>query len=301
MTTLNESNRRNNQSPSGQVRSNFGDSGEQLLGSGAVGRAQRRQDALRSTIVLEIIPRLMLLNGICSTTRQCDAKGECLVRVSDIEKLTELLLAGEDAGVSELVNAVMNGGVSQSSILLDLFAPAARRLGELWETDTHTFAEVTFAMGGLQESIRRLQSEWLRLGSASHTPGHSIMLAPGSGEQHWFAIQVLDNFFSRAGWRVVAYPSFDSRFIGKSLAAQHIDILGLSISREALLDQLSSDIDNFRAKSRNKSLRVLVGGRVFTGRHDLAKSVGADGSADDATAAVVLANQFVSHAVRVGI
>ena len=171
----------------------------------------------------------------------------------------------------------------------------------MWEDDTYSFAEVTIAMGTLQRCVHRLQGAWLAADAASTWNGRSVILSPGAGEQHWFAVQVLESLFLRSRWQVDARLEYDRRGLMKTLSKQHVDALGLSISRDALLDQLSSDLDELRGQSRNRSIVILVGGRVFVGRPELARKVGADGTADDATAAVALAQRLVMQGASLGV
>ena len=260
-----------------------------------------RQDSLRQTIEQQIIPRLMLLNGASGSMSTKPSERHSAVSPSDVEKFTGLLLSGDQAEPAAFIDAAVQGGASQSAILLDLLSPAARRLGEMWEDDTYSFAEVTIAMGALQRCVHQLQAAWLAKEATSAWNGRTVVLSPAAGEQHWFAIQVLESFFLRSRWQVDARLAYDRRGLMKTLSKQHVDALGLSIGRDALLDQLSSDIDELRGQSRNRSIVILVGGSVFVGRPELARKVGADGTADDASAAVALAQRLVMQGASIGV
>ncbi|MGT2486179.1 B12-binding domain-containing protein [Methylobacterium oryzae CBMB20] len=55
---------------------------------------------------------------------------------------------------AEWVRALLEEGLSLDALLLDLFAPAARRLGQLWEEDEADFLDVAAALGRLQSLTR---------------------------------------------------------------------------------------------------------------------------------------------------
>lgn len=265
-------------------------------GAGAHGSdADDRVDRLRRTIESQIIPRLMLTartpSLLCGEARLPDQ----VVGADDVQEFTDLLLEGSARAVMGLIARLDGDGISRSAILLDLFAPAAKRLGELWETDVYTFADVTIAMGTLQQALRLLAPEPSDL-DAETAPRRSILLALVTGEQHSFPVQILDAFFQYAGWTVETDLSFDVARVGAILRKRRFDAIGLSISRDSLLDQLACDIQVLRRVSRNQSLVILVGGRVFSGHPELVSRIGADATADDARSAVRVAEQLVSVA-----
>jgi methanogenic corrinoid protein MtbC1 len=251
-----------------------------------------RVDQLRRTIESEIIPRLMLTIreappsvGVGDGSRTTD-------NPADVLKLTELLLTGNRQEVMQLVARASGNGVSRAGILLYLFAPAVVRLGELWEADACDFADVTIAVGTLQQTLRSLSAgghEQVKWASAQR----SILLTPGCGEQHTFPVQMLEFFFQQAGWDVEAWLEFDRFRVCQLLRRRHLGAVGVSISCDSLLDKLESDIDSMRRASRNRSIVILVGGHVFKGRPDLVVRVGADATADDAPSAVRVAEDCV--------
>jgi methanogenic corrinoid protein MtbC1 len=252
---------------------------------------QESVDGLRRTLEAEIIPRLMLINrhaGAGESELPVAAVG---ISAAEVEHFTELLLEGGIADIGLMLDGLSDRGTPSSRVLLDLLAPAARLLGEFWENDTRSFAEVTVAMGQLQAVLRVIDQK---------APGHtfapqlrSIVLMPCQGEQHSFPINILDWHFRWFGWHVETLGSFDRRVVEPILRKRHVNIIGLSASQESLLDQLTCDIDGFRRMSRNRALVVMVGGLAFKGRPDLVSRVGADATAEDAGEAVRIAGRLV--------
>ena len=60
-----------------------------------------------------------------------------------IVQFAALVLGDSDAAAFTFVQEVMAQGTSVESVFLDLLAPTARHLGELWESDATDFANVT--------------------------------------------------------------------------------------------------------------------------------------------------------------
>ncbi len=254
-----------------------------------------RVDRLRRTIETEIIPRLMLA---AKTPAEADVALEPMagvtgIRSDDVTEFTALLLDASTPEVRAFVDRLTARGVPRHGLLLDLFAPAARHLGWLWETDACNFAVVTMAMGSLQQALRMLDPDDAEPDPQDGYHRRSIFLAPGVGEQHSFPVQILDVFFRRAGWAVDSELAFDPPRLCADVRRRHLDAVGLSISRDCLLDRLASDIQRLRRASRNKSLVVLVGGRVFACHPEFVARVGADATASDARNAVLIAESMV--------
>ena len=119
------------------------------------------------------------------------------------------------------------------------------------------------------------------------------MFAPAPGEQHNFGVLILDEFFHRAGWDVWTTPSATPEAIGEMVERESFEIAGLSISCDAFLAELASLIATIRRVSRNQSIAVMVGGRLFLDRPELVTAVGADGMATDGRQAVRLAETLL--------
>jgi methanogenic corrinoid protein MtbC1 len=267
---------------------------------GSIGSCHWSDDAdrierLRRTIETEIIPRLMLAAKSPAEVEPSveQVPRDAAVLSNDVTEFTALLLDASAPEVRAFVARLTARGVPRHGLLLDLFAPAARHLGWLWETDACNFAVVTMAMGSLQQALRMLDPDDTEpdLGDGYHR--RSIFLAPGVGEQHSFPVQMLDVFFRRAGWAVESELAFDPPRLCADLRKRHLDAVGLSVSRDCLLDRLASDIQRLRRASRNKSLVVLVGGCVFRSHPEFVARVGADATASDARNAVLIAESMV--------
>ncbi len=77
------------------------------------------------------------------------------------------------------------------------------------------------------------------------------------------------------------------------MAEEWFGVVGLSISAERHLESLRRSIEMVRARSRNKDVGVIVGGPIFSGRPELCLEIGADGTAINAPAAVILAKKLL--------
>jgi len=119
-----------------------------------------RMARLVSTIEGEIVPRLVLTRRLTRVSNEQASESARAPDPVDVAELVRLLLA-HDVGVSSAyVETVRQRGASLEAICLGLLAPAARRLGELWEEDECNFMQVTVGLCRLHQLLRELSPEF---------------------------------------------------------------------------------------------------------------------------------------------
>ncbi len=255
---------------------------------------------LVSTIEGEIIPRLMLVSRSAAADSRLggaahDASdtGEPFGQISagHIEEFTQIILNLEEPMAAAYVDSLRKEGVDLEQICTQLLAPAARRLGYLWEEDLCDFTDVTIGLCTLHHLLRELA------GNSSEQAGNYLgraLLAPLPGEQHTFGLLMVEEFLRRAGWDVWQGPSASSKELIGVVSSDRFEVVGLSVACETQLDDLARLIRELRTASRNQAVGIMVGGRVFAEKPGLAASVGADATAADGAQAALQARKLIS-------
>lgn len=253
-------------------------------------------EMLNKLIEVEIIPRLMLVSRDTSADAAVSARRNVSARPFDAAEVDRFARRAIDHDpemlVDEINQRLIAGGASHEDVLLRLLAPAARRLGELWDDDRVDFADVTIGLMKLHRVLERLNAETpCGLGAGRAAP--RVLLAPAPGEQHVFGVVMVGEFFAKSGWRVQCETAPCDDDLVAAAAADHYDVIGLSVSAELNIKTLRTAIRKVRGASRNRDVKVLVGGQVFNGDPGLARRVGADATATDGVRAVVTAERMV--------
>ena len=248
-----------------------------------------RQDVLTRAFADEVIPRLLSARrptpqGGLVETRQAVTAGH-------IEALLALILGGTRQQAAEHVSALRDRGMPADTILLDLLAPVARQLGQMWEDDTCTFSDVTVGLGHLSHVMRTLDTTSNR--AAPLEAGPSALLVQMPGEQHGFGLAMVVHFFREGGWRVSHAPLATSAELVGLVRKNWYGILGVSVACSDRMDALAGYIRAIRGQSRNCNIGVMVGGPPFLAHPQLAELVGADATAVDAEQALREANRLV--------
>jgi methanogenic corrinoid protein MtbC1 len=246
---------------------------------------------LVQTIERDIIPRLMLAHREGDSVRAVVADAAPTER--DVEILVGYLVNGDANGASAFIRRCREHGVSAEAVLLGLLAPAARRLGRMWEEDQCDFTVVTMGLWRLQRALHEL-SPAFQIDAQPPADGKRVLLAPVPGEQHTFGLHIVAEFFRRAGWEVV-----DGRFdttdeLIDLVRRQWFAVIGISVACERWLPVLQDAVEGLRARSKNDEVSIILGGPLFLKYPELLDRTGADAVATDAQRAVELAQGMVS-------
>ena len=259
--------------------------------SGALGAADCAA-SLRFTIEAEIVPRLMLAHRNSGNDETPPPLDDACDRSEQASELADMLLRRDPADARNYVQSLRQAGMSVETLYLDLLAPAARRLGAMWEADLSDFTQVTVGLWRLQQIVHD-HSALSDRGRATRVGGRRALLLPSPGSQHTFGLLLVGEFFRRAGWQVVGDPTIGVEAAKGLLAREPFDLLGLSVGSECHVDMAASAILTLRGASLNPSLVVMVGGPVANLWPDFAERIGADATAADAAMAVAMADSLV--------
>lgn len=206
-------------------------------------------------------------------------------REREVQRFIKVLLSQDEAAAQLYAQELVAGGHSTEELYEGLFADAARTLGEMWETDDCTFYDVTVGTGRIHRLIREFSHQFLAEQRYPGTTGR-LLLGCAAEEQHSLGVAMLAEFFVRDGWDVHVGPGLGSEGLLDKVRETEYTLLGFSVSVSSRISKLQQDIRRARQVSRNRDIKVIVGGALITSDPTLAERIGADGYALDARSAV---------------
>ena len=258
---------------------------------------QRHVAVLARALETEVIPRLVLSRQAgADQPRRPDAALPGPT-ADDVKTIAAHAARGDQAAATALVAALRARDVPLERIYLDLFAPAARHLGALWEADLCDFASVTIGLCCLQQLLLDNSRSLGPVRGRRHDD-RQVLLAPVPGEQHSFGLVMVGEFFRRQGWDVCSATGADAGELLAMVRTQWFSLVGLSLAGECRLEALAALIRDIRRASRNPQIGIMVGGRAFTDQPELAALVGADAMASDGLQAVLKAETLLGLLAR---
>jgi methanogenic corrinoid protein MtbC1 len=271
-------------------------SGDTIVSRGSAPAIQEFNRAmLGRTIEAEVIPRLMMAHRGFSYS---EAPPSSLhITSEDISELARIVVEHDTSVASSYIDALRNQGVPIDSIFVELMAPTARLLGEMWKSDQCCFTDVTVGMARLQQIVHELSPEFERE-AAQAFDGRRILLLTMPGEQHTLGLMIVEEYFRRYGWDCCSSAPKDVRDMTRLIRGQHFDVVGISVGWGALLESIASAIQAMRRASKNKSVVVLVGGNIFLENPAFVSRVGADGTAEDGRQAILQLRSLLNVNVK---
>lgn len=255
--------------------------------------AKQRLAQLARTIENDVIPRLVQAHRHATPAANAEAATVPAQSSEQVAGFVALIVGDSDFDVQAAVEGKRRDGMSVEALYLDLFAPAARLLGEMWSDDICDFSTVTVALGRLQRLLRELSPAF---GTEVEYPanGRRALFAQPVDEQHSFGLSMVAEFFRREGWDVFGVIGGARDDPAARVRHEWADVVGLSIGSERRLDWLRQCIVALRAASRNPGVVVMVGGPIFTLHPDWVAGVGADATAHDAREAPRVAARLLT-------
>jgi len=248
---------------------------------------------LGRTIESEVIPRLMLAHRRAPSIARSRLPQAQHVGPDDVRELARIVIQHDTEVAASYVEALRNQGVPVEAIYLELLAPTARHLGEMWKSDECCFTDVTLGISRLQQVVHELSPDFERE-TAPTFEGRRILLITMPGEQHTLGLMLVEEYFRRSGWDCCSSTPKDTADMIRLVKGQHFDVVGISVSWGELIDSIALTVQTMRKASLNKAVAILVGGPFFADKPEYVARVGADGTAQDGRHAVMLLRSLLA-------
>lgn len=196
----------------------------------------------------------------------------------------DAIVAGSRRRAFEVADAALAGGMGIRALYLDVFQPALREIGRLWQQNRITVADEHLATAITQAAMARLYE---RLFAAAAGHGPSMIAACAEGERHEVGLRMVCDILELEGWDTVflgaAVPTPD---LVRLICERKPEVVALSASIGPNVPGVETAIRSIREKCGNEPPLIVVGGRPFTADPELAARIGADFAAGDAADAV---------------
>ncbi|MEY2804912.1 MAG: hypothetical protein RL657_2248 [Pseudomonadota bacterium] len=187
---------------------------------------------------------------------------------------------------------MLRRSIDAEQFLVEAITGAAVVLGDWWASDRLNYRSVELGSERLLELVYDIADERLRMGHGPSKPHKIVLSMPGSS-RHTLGLAVTGEIFHWHGWNVLAGPTVDHDALPSLMHHEWVDVLGLSVADDRDIAGIHDTIMACRELSRNRSLKVMVGGPQAFLRPHLASEVGADGATTHAGQAQATALAWV--------
>lgn len=250
-----------------------------------------RQSQLAEMISGKVIPQLMRLHTeIVPDAPPVDQLIEALAPDhADIIGLAHIVLGDDLEAAVRYVIALRERGLSMETLFIELLEPTARHLGEMWDDDACDFVDVTLGVARLQKLLAAFND--------THTCDkldmrRTVLMAMTPGDQHFFGVTMVERFLEASGWKVQTETAACAEGIARATRDRWFAVAGLTAGSAQMIDSLTDTIRLIRQHSQNSHIGIMVGGPLFAEDPSLVAQVGADATASNAPAAVLIAQKL---------
>ncbi|HSU17633.1 cobalamin B12-binding domain-containing protein [Longimicrobium sp.] len=194
----------------------------------------------------------------------------------------DAVVAGNRRRAFDVVDAALAAGMDVRSLYLEVFQPALREVGRLWQRNVITVADEHLATAITQAAMSRLYE---RLFAAALAQGPLLVAACADSERHEVGLRMVCDLLEMEGW--------DTVFLGATVPLEDLvemvrerrpEVVALSASIAPNVPRVGEAIRAIRAVPGRAPL-IAVGGRAFSEDPGLAARLGADLTAGDAAEA----------------
>lgn len=205
------------------------------------------------------------------------------------EQYLGALLRGERHVASQLILDAATK-VPVAELYLHVIEPVQREIGRLWQTNRISVAEEHYCTAATQ----LVMSQLYRYVFNTDKKLRSLVATSVSGEMHEVGARMVCDFFELQRWNTYYLgANVPPECVVEAVIRRRADLVAVSVTMSCHLEAARELIQALR-KAVPERVKILVGGYLFSRHPELWRSLGADGSAVDAAAAVALGNRLVA-------
>jgi len=249
---------------------------------------------LTKAIEADVVPRLVLAHRTIPAVVAIEPEKK---NSSEVGQFAEMILGRDGDAATAHIQRLRDQGNPLEAIYIDLLAPTAAHLRDLWSADLCDFADVTLALWRLQQVLREFSPDFRAEGEHAES-GLRALLVPAPGEKNelayvMFGLVMMAEFFRRDGVDTWIEPDPESNEFSGIIRSQWFDVVELLVKGDKKMDALAERIRMIRRESPNRGIGVMVCGPAFVEHPELVLLVGADVMANDPRQGAVQAKKVV--------
>ena len=195
----------------------------------------------------------------------------------------DALLRGDRASATALVMEAVNGGLAIPDVYLGVFEQAQHELGRLWQLNRVSVAQEHLCTAATQMVMSLLAPR------VFSTPrrGVSAVCACVGGDLHELGARMVSDMLELDGWDAYYLgANTPTESVVREAASRSVDVVAISATMPYHVSNVAGLIAALRDEPATRSVRIIVGGRVFNQTPGLWLHLGADATARDAAGAV---------------
>ncbi len=213
---------------------------------------------------------------------------------SILDKLTQAVVDGEPEEAEELAHQALEEGLDPLTCINEGLTPGIDRVGELFATGEYFLPDLIIGGDAMKAALQVLEPA-LTGDRGRDILGH-VVLGTVEGDLHEIGKTLVGTMLTANGFQVtdIGVDKPASEFVA-AVQANGATLVGASALLTTTMLHQREVIEALQEAGLREQVKVMIGGAPVT--ESWAEKIGADGYAEDAIAAVVLAKRLVGAAV----
>lgn len=210
------------------------------------------------------------------------------------EYLTRVL-AGDGVGALQHVRDLLASGMPVGDVLVEVLETSEVAVGAMWANGQASIAEEHFCSSVTERALAEVYATLF----TGRRHGPRLLAAHANRSLQNIGLRMVSDVLEAHGWTTSYLGGYgDVDRLLDVIGTVKPDVLALSASMASQVPELIDVIDLLRGHADHAGLPVVVGGRPFLLDPGLAEAIGADGTAQDARAALDLCTLLVEQGRR---
>ena len=208
--------------------------------------------------------------------------------MADLNALKEAVISGEQATAVQLTKAAMDEKMLPEKILKEGLIAAMETIGDRFTRSEIYIPEMMMAARAMKSAMEILEPALVKAGVK---PVGKLVIGTVAGDLHDIGKNLVAMMMKGAGFEVIdlGVDVSPERFVEQAKAA-NAQLIGVSTLLTTTMPMMGEVVK--AVKKAGMKTKILIGGAPVTG--DYAGTIGADGYAPDAAAAVAVAKGLVA-------
>ena len=209
--------------------------------------------------------------------------------MTDLNTITQALIAGDQDQVTRLVQAAIEENIAAHTILNEGLITGMDIVGDRMQEGDMFIPEVLMSARAMSAAVAILKP---LLGENESVVTGKVVIGTAKGDMHDIGKNLVSMMLESAGFEIIdlGVDVAPEQFV-QAVKDHQAQIVGLSALLTTTMPMMQSTIDALKESGVRDQVKVLIGGAPVN--QEFADKIGADGYAPDAGSASKLAKQIM--------
>jgi 5-methyltetrahydrofolate--homocysteine methyltransferase len=210
----------------------------------------------------------------------------------DLQQLYDAILKGDAKTAAVVAREALEAGVSPMDVVAKYMVPAMDRVGRMFECEEYYVPELLLAARAMKAALDPMKP--ILAASGAKAAG-KVVIGTVRGDLHDIGKNLVASLLEGGGFEVIDLGADvpAEKFI-EAIRSTDAEIVALSALLTTTMPGMPGTIEALKQAGIRDRVKVMVGGAPVTQQY--ANQIGADGYADSASTAVVLARNLIAKA-----